>query len=127
MVARSRAARGRAGLPPPGRRLVFCIYLVYLVYICIYLDIFWYFFRFRNQAEKIPKYIQIYPNTYKYIQDIRVYFGIYFCIYFFDFFQIFFQKEFQINQGLHLYAIDLINTKETQYVDGQNTTRIRVP
>ena len=27
--ARARAARGRAGLPPPGRRLVFCIYLVY--------------------------------------------------------------------------------------------------
>ena len=25
----ARAARGRAGLPPPGRRLVFCIYLVY--------------------------------------------------------------------------------------------------
>ena len=38
-----------------------------------------------------------------------------------------FQKEFQINQGLHLYAIDLINTKETQYVDRQNSTRIRVP
>ena len=34
-------ARGR---PPPGRRLVFCIYLVYLIYICIYLVIFWYFF-----------------------------------------------------------------------------------
>ena len=26
--------------PPPGRRLVFCIYLLYLVYICIYLYIF---------------------------------------------------------------------------------------
>ena len=25
----ARAPRGRAGLPPPGRRLVFCIYLVY--------------------------------------------------------------------------------------------------
>ena len=35
--------RGRAGPPPPpGRRLVFCIYLVYLVYICIYLYIFQY-------------------------------------------------------------------------------------
>ena len=35
------APRGRAG---PGRhRLVFCIYLVYLVYTCIYFDIFWYY------------------------------------------------------------------------------------
>ena len=37
------APRGRAGPPPPpGRRLVFCIYLVYLVYICIYLHLFGY-------------------------------------------------------------------------------------
>ena len=35
--------------PPPGRRLVFCICLVYLVYICIYLVIFWYFVWCRNQ------------------------------------------------------------------------------
>ena len=33
----ARAPRGLAGQPPPGRRLVFCIYLVY---ICIYLHIF---------------------------------------------------------------------------------------
>ena len=42
MLTRYTAARGRAGLPPPGRRLVFCLYLVYLVYLCMYLDIFEY-------------------------------------------------------------------------------------
>ena len=47
---RKPAARGLAGLPPPGRRLVFCTYLIYgtylyiYIYIYIYLDIFWYLF-----------------------------------------------------------------------------------
>ena len=34
---------GRAGLPPPGRRLLFCIYLVHLVYdIFVHIDIWIY-------------------------------------------------------------------------------------
>ena len=52
--------RGRAGLPPPGRRLVFCIYLVYiciyLVYICIFLYIFVYNF--------VPSVLPV-PNRHK--------------------------------------------------------------
>ena len=40
------AAAARPGpearVPPPGRRLVFCTYLVHLVYICIYLYVFQY-------------------------------------------------------------------------------------
>ena len=31
------AARGRARLPPPGRRLVFCIYFLYIFYIFLYI------------------------------------------------------------------------------------------
>ena len=38
----ARAPRGLAGQPPPGRRLVFCIYLVY---ICIYFVYISYIFR----------------------------------------------------------------------------------
>ena len=41
----ARAFRGRAGLPPPGRCLVFCIDLEY---ICIYLEICGYIFGVNN-------------------------------------------------------------------------------
>ena len=56
----ARAPRGLAGQPPPGRRLVFCIYLVYiciyLVYICIFLYIFVYNF--------VPSVLPV-PNRHK--------------------------------------------------------------
>ena len=48
------------GRPPPGRRPGFCIYFVHLVYICIYVVIFWYFFWCRNQFFFYWKSIQTY-------------------------------------------------------------------
>ena len=56
------AARRRQPGPAPSRGpgLAFCIYLVYLVYICLYLDIFWFFFgdvTMPKEYKNIAKYI----------------------------------------------------------------------
>ena len=52
----ARAARGRAGLPPPGRRLVVCIYLVYFVYIVYNMH---YSYLFNSIDNRLPVAINV--------------------------------------------------------------------
>ena len=72
------AARGR---PPPGRRLVFCVYLVYLVYIWIYVGIFVGRTTKITTPKKISKYIQIYPIIYKNIRYVGISWYVFFIFF----------------------------------------------
>ena len=103
--SRAAAAEAAAGLPTPGRRMVFCIHLVYLVHICIYFNIFGYMLSIlffssllhgygtglymsqRHTEKVIYIYIYIYVCVYIYICKIYKYIKICVAWCFFDMWQ----------------------------------------